>query len=235
MGISPFALQVLVKHLEDGHFSGLSDVLQLGRQHVHNEGLCRQVLDKASISTSQFSTFDDIALFKSLGFTRVESADYSEFENATHVFDLNFPIPENLRGNFDLVFDGGTIEHIFNIPQALSNIHHLLRPGGCIIHASPSNNHVDHGFYQFSPTFFYDYYERNHFEILDCFFIEYQKDHAVVPWRLFNYSPGVLNHISFGGLGSALYATWIIARKSAQSSDGLVPQQGYYRRLKGWQ
>lgn len=54
-------------------------------------------------------------VFQYLGATTVESIDASGYEQATRVFDLNEPIPPELHGAYDVVFDGVTIEHIFNI------------------------------------------------------------------------------------------------------------------------
>ena len=62
-----------------------------------------------------------------------------------------------------MIIDGGTMEHIFHIPNVLNNIYRMLRVGGRIIHISPSSNYVDHGFYSFSPTLFYDFYQTNKF------------------------------------------------------------------------
>ena len=59
-------------------------------------------------------------------------------------------------GQFDVVYDGGTLEHVFNFPVALRNAMELLRPGGRLftIHTC-ANNLCGHGFYQFSRELFY--------------------------------------------------------------------------------
>jgi hypothetical protein len=50
-----------------------------------------------------------------------------------------------LVGQFDVVLDSGTIEHVFHIPDALKNVLSLAQ-GGRVICMSPSSNHVDNGF-----------------------------------------------------------------------------------------
>lgn len=40
--------------------------------------------------------------------------DYSDRENPTHVHDLNLPVPDVFHEEYDAIFDGGTLEHIFN-------------------------------------------------------------------------------------------------------------------------
>jgi hypothetical protein len=47
------------------------------------------------------------------------------------------------------------LEHVFNVPVALSSLMQMVKPGGRLFFSSPSNNLCGHGFYQFSPEFFY--------------------------------------------------------------------------------
>jgi hypothetical protein len=89
------------------------------------------------------------------GAETVESVDYSDFEGATHVVDLNANLPVSLAGRYDSIIDCGTMEHVFDIAAAMANILRLARVGGCYIACLPANNCMGHGFYQFSPEFFY--------------------------------------------------------------------------------
>jgi hypothetical protein len=50
--------------------------------------------------------------FSLLGAERISSVDISDFEGATHVHDMNQPLPETLRGQFTVVLDIGTLEHV---------------------------------------------------------------------------------------------------------------------------
>jgi hypothetical protein len=86
-----------------------------------------------------------------LGARTVEVMDYSPYEGATIIHDLNQPIPAHYAGEFDAVIDGGSLEHIFNFPVAISNLMKMLKVGGQIFIKSPANNLCGHGFYQFSP------------------------------------------------------------------------------------
>jgi hypothetical protein len=83
--------------------------------------------------------------------SEVDSLDFSDFEGATVIHDLQKPIPDTLYGKYDLVFDGGTLEHVFNFPMAIANAMHLVKVDGLIYINTPSNNLSGHGFYQFSP------------------------------------------------------------------------------------
>ncbi len=90
-----------------------------------------------------------------LGAKSVTSFDASDYEGAAVIHDMNLPIPEELHERFDLVIDGGTLEHIFNFPTAIKNALSMVREGGRFIMLTPTNNAMGHGFYQFSPELLY--------------------------------------------------------------------------------
>jgi hypothetical protein len=243
MGIAKGAYSLLCELKKDIPQLGGS-ILQLGRQDtfITSEEMQEiskkfninlQSLAKGSSRTDSKDRVDDVTLFQSLGFDRVESIDYSDFENPTHVHDFNLSVPVELHKQYDVIYDGGSLEHIFNFPQSLKNVFDLLKVGGVVIHASPSSNHVDHGFYMFSPTLFYDYYQSNGFEIVKSYIFEYEASHDKKPWLVYDYKPGCIDHLSFGGWGgSKLLGIWFVARKLEKSSSEVMPQQGSY--LKAW-
>ena len=69
--------------------------------------------------------------------------------------DLNRPLPLALHAQFDLVFDGGTLEHVFDVATALKSCMELVKPHGRFVTVTVPNNWCGHGFYQFSPELFY--------------------------------------------------------------------------------
>jgi hypothetical protein len=102
------------------------------------------------------------------GAVTVESFDKSNYENATHIVDMNRPI--RIDVTYDTVIDGGCLEHIYNVPQALENISKLCAQDGQIIHVLPANNLCGHGFWQFSPELFFSLYsEINGYEETQVF------------------------------------------------------------------
>lgn len=68
-------------------------------------------------------------------------------------------------GTFDIVYDAGGMEHYFNVGQAVKNILDLAKVGGIIYHGNP---HIacNHGFYNFCPTFYWDFYRQNGHEFV---------------------------------------------------------------------
>jgi SAM-dependent methyltransferase len=233
MGIAKSAAQLLFAMGRKDPLKGR--VLQLGRQSILiTDKHVSQIIERyrPTRAPDRSGPIDDQFLFKLAGFDKVESLDVNGFEGADFVFDLNEPVPDHMHGLFDMIYDGGTLEHVFNFPQALKNIHAMLKVGGVVAHALPTSNHVDHGFYMFSPTVFWDYYTANRYEIVDCLLFEYEpKPNA--DWVFYRYSPGAIDHKSYGGWGRAMLGTWCVARKQDASTAGVTPQQNLYVRA-GW-
>jgi hypothetical protein len=98
--------------------------------------------------------------FESLGATACDSVDVSTYEGATIIHDFNEPLPAKFYDQYDLVFDGGTLEHVFHFPQAIHNAMLMLKPGGWYTAFTPGNNWFGHGFYQFSPELYYRAFSR---------------------------------------------------------------------------
>jgi hypothetical protein len=106
-------------------------------------------LGKTAPAKSEVTYAD--SFFEALGATELISMDASKYEDAQIIHDLNQPIPNSLKGQFDVVFDGGTTEHVFNYPQALKNAMEMVKVGGRLMMYQPMNNWCGHGFYQVSP------------------------------------------------------------------------------------
>jgi SAM-dependent methyltransferase len=170
----------------------------------------------------------DEFLLRFAGFDEVRSLDANDFEGCDIVYDLNRDDPGDLCGQFDLILDCGTIEHVFHVPNAMKSIWAMLKVGGHVIHMAPTNNYVDHGFYQFSPTFFFDFYEANKFADLDVVLMSCTTDVNGTPWNFQSYRPGMLDAISSGGLDEKMYETFVIARRIEQSTGDAVPGQRRY-------
>jgi SAM-dependent methyltransferase len=90
-----------------------------------------------------------------LGSEEVVSIDASGYENATCVHDMNQPIAPEMKSRFDVVIDGGTLEHVFNFPVAIRNCMEMVKLGGHFLGVTTANNYCGHGFYQFSPELFF--------------------------------------------------------------------------------
>lgn len=166
MGIDVHALNFLCYAKQKRNFG---DTITIGRQGVHViEPVLKEILrTKPGYKNSEYC--EDL-LLGYFGASRVDSVDANAYENATHIHDMNQPLTQDLMKRFDTVFDGGCLEHVFNVPQALKNCSHFLRPGGQIIHVLPANNFCGHGFWQFSPELFFSLYsEENGYDQTEVF------------------------------------------------------------------
>ena len=104
---------------------------------------------------------------EALGAREVLSFDASGYENATHIHDLNLPIDDAHKGRFTALIEGGTLEHVFNFPEAIKSCMEMLSVGGHFVGVVPANNFLGHGFYQFSPELFFRIFSpENGFEVV---------------------------------------------------------------------
>ncbi len=166
MGIAINGLAACARHFQDT--GPLGKTIQVGRQglYVGPEfvGEADRVLAACGVAGgyaqhTEGTHYADERLFAALGADPVMSIDASAYEGATYVHDFNDPIPAHLTGSFDTVIDGGSLEHIFNVPTALANMMNMLRVGGHILHIVPANDWFGHGFYQFGPELFFRVYQ----------------------------------------------------------------------------
>lgn len=241
MGIDQTCLKSLFEEANRKPFKG--KVLTLGKQDLYfSYDILREIAREYNFSLSPFDGeklarkedfsslkfISDKCLFISLGFDECSSMDVSDYEGADYIYDLNSnDLPENLAEAFDVIIDGGTIEHVFHIPNALNNIFKMLKKGGRIIHYSPSLGYIDHGFYMFSPTIFGDFYYENKFEI-DLFkFVKHELS-INKEWEKTDYCLGSLNYIEHKFSNDHLYIVQFIATKNEKSTGDKIPQQSSY-------
>jgi glycosyltransferase involved in cell wall biosynthesis len=107
--------------------------------------------------------YDSLAVFDRLGID-VEVIDVARARGMERIVDLNEMLPADLAARFDLVIDTGTCEHCFNVAMAFANSCDAVGQGGFLIHAAPLNRY-NHGFWNFSPTVYPDYFEDNGFRV----------------------------------------------------------------------
>lgn len=175
MGVDYSSAKKLVHHAATHGVSGR--VLMLGRHRMQVKDKLKAALEnelqKAGLGLSyrDLEQSDGYAetFFRALGASEVVSMDLSDFEGAEVLQDLNAPVGSELEGAFDLIFDGGTTEHVFDVARCMDNINAMLAPGGVLVACAPANNWFGHGFYQFGPELVYGYWKHGcGFEVLDC-------------------------------------------------------------------
>jgi len=159
MGIDYTSLEAIL--LSQKTVTKKDRMLTLGRQHMHlSQETFDSTIRNTGIDFSGVYSYNSEAMFHKLGFQEVDSLDYSDYEGATIIHDLNKKIEAKRKYNY--IYDGGTIEHIFNIAQVLENVIDLLEVDGVFCSVTCNNNLSGHGFYQFSPEFFLSSFTRKY-------------------------------------------------------------------------
>ena len=168
----------IIEHVKTHDLSG--HLLMLGRQRWlgGRRGPAKRMFENAlkkylpDLSEEDFANPADEyseTFFSRIGFETVDSLDMSDFEQASIIADLGGEIPEELHDRFDVIYDGGTCEHVFDLPTAYRNIDKMLKTGGVLIGHSPCNNWINHGFYQICPEMVYGFWQRSlGYEVLAC-------------------------------------------------------------------
>jgi SAM-dependent methyltransferase len=165
-------------------------------------------------------------LLAAAGFTDVRSLDASAYEGADLIHDLNLPIPEAMADTVDFVYDGGTLEHVFDVATALRNTTRLLKVGGTLLISAAANNQCGHGFYQYSPELFYRYLEANGFESVRVYLVGLLSPNR---WRR------VVDPKDLRARSQVMTAEptqiIVIARKARTLNTPAIPQQSDYADL----
>jgi hypothetical protein len=107
--------------------------------------------------------YDTESVLESFGL-EIDIIDVAKIRGPERVVDLNQPLPSDLIGAYELIIDTGTLEHCFNVGQAFRNMCDIVAVGGAAFIMAPLSN-VNHGFWNFCPTAFYDGFEQNGFKM----------------------------------------------------------------------
>lgn len=152
-------------------------VLMLGRHRFGMKEKFKPIID-AQLKAAGFDvTVADVGggsgyaepFLQALGAKQVDTLDLSDFEGAGILHDLNDPVDKSLAGKFDLIIDGGTTEHVFDVARCMDNLNVLTADGGTIMSCVPANNWFAHGFYQFGPELVYGYWKHGcGFDVQTC-------------------------------------------------------------------
>ncbi|MBL6958636.1 MAG: hypothetical protein ISR52_06630 [Rhodospirillales bacterium] len=167
--------------------------------------------------------------FRTLGFSELIEIEYFDEAPGLYIFDLNSQeTPEDLIDTADAVFDFGTSEHVFHTPRLLAHIGRMLRSGGIVAHHTPMNNQVNHGFYQFSPTLYADYYGVNGYETLD-FAANLAADYDAPDQQFVPLDAKQAVEVIYK-TSEMLAMNTFFARKTDRSTINVFPQQSFYQK-----
>lgn len=155
---------------------------------------------------------DLLKLLKAKGVDQIYSLDLFD-DKADIQHDLNLPIPKKEIGKYKVVFDMGSIEHVFDTKQCLQNYFSLVKKGGLLAIVTPVNGYCRHGYHVFNPEMFQDALKQNGFEIV-C-----QKYSTSTGIQL--SQPNVKKDVLI----------WLVAKKVKQIKKFQIPQQSGWDEL----
>lgn len=192
MGLTTPALKYILSRSKRYHFKG--PLLTLGNQDIYTDAdtlrkwVKEYKLNKLSSADIEPSTSLGLrqinpqssrfvhakSFFKLLGISQKNyyDVDKFDFDKPRILHDLEKSFSPKYKNFFNLIIDSGTLEHIFDIRSVMANIIAITKTGGYVLQIIPSNNFLNHGFYQVNPTFFYDFYTANGFKIIESYLVE---------------------------------------------------------------
>jgi hypothetical protein len=231
MGIGPGVLALYVMMRREGLFDDVKRVIEIGAQvlvcHDHHESVLN-IFEAFGVSQPKHSELMRLAqgapardLFGLLGI-EYSCVDASG-EYGALALDLNFDeCPSEHRGQYNLVTNHGTTEHLLNQFNAFKVIHDLAAPGALIMHALPFTSYVDHGYFNYQPNLFLDLARANGYSLLGIWLNIDPKFTHFIPWER-----GLEKHIRLGTSDSLLL---VLFRKTA-NADFSAPFQAVYEHL----
>lgn len=198
----------------------LADIPEFAPTETRDELLLR--LDLLA-RTEPPPLFDIAKVFWAV-FLRPRSLTAIDLHGGPNALRLNLNEPVNLQGRqFDVVLNLGTLEHVFNIGQAMATLHELTRPGGVIVHGMPLTGWLDHGFYSFHPTFYWDLAAVNGYAVSVSAYAQLDPL-KIIPLKDRDSVQRLARQDGLG-VNSLLY---FVLRKAPDERPFKVPMQGYY-------
>ena len=176
----------------------------------------------AVLAADEPSLFDLARIFWDV-FLQPASMTAIDFHGTAEALKLDLNGPVDLGRRFDLVMNLGTIEHVFNVAEAVRTVHEHCRPGGLMLHGMPLSGWLEHGFYSFNSTFYFDLAQANDYAVEVALYTEWE------PLRIVPLADreSIRRLADRDGIGpnSLLY---VLLRRPSNEAPFRIPMQGYY-------
>lgn len=246
MGLTATSLKFILRKSRKYKFSG--PILTFGNQdiyatkediknwaqeanitlHKHHKILYSTSSDVPKINKDAASYIHAITFFEFIGINKKKYYDIDKFafDKPRIIHDLQYPMNQKYHNFFNLVIDSGTLEHIFDVRSVMENIIKITKLRGFVLQFIPAQNFLNHGFYQFSPTFFYDFYSNNGFEIIESYLIEIRGSTD----RFYQYNQEKDYTGLFFNPKNRLVNCFLVRKKSILKKTTL-PDQFFYKKL----
>lgn len=206
-------------------------VIRIKKMHPSIKSVCEfgnqrldKVLQDTGISTTRHWYAD-------LGIKRYVALDLNAKMGAT-IADLNKEVDVKTLGQFDLVTNNGTGEHLFNQAMVFKNAHDLCKVGKVILHIMPFSPWFNHGFFNYNPILFRDLAAANKYHWMFFWITDRNREPVDLPtdygeWPFVEKRPYKLHtYVTKGNWGTDLYIA--VAWQKMSMDDFRVPLQGKY-------
>ncbi len=154
-----------------------------------------------------------------LQFKEIHSIDLNGAEQASRQ-DLNYPV--SFKNYYEVVVNTGTAEHIFNQNQFFRTMHDGCGVGGIMVHDLPCWGWLDHGFYNYHPTFVADLAAANDYEIVKWWIYDLGS-YRHAPVKCLKDAHAYAKEYGTGG--SVMHAVCLLKTTDAPFQ---MPMQGHY-------
>jgi len=185
MGLGLQSIKLYLELYQRGFFRDINSVIDMGSQEL----MMKQVDFESLIRTAGISNYNrdnftpwnwpeqprcsSKPFFEMLGVKKYSCIDINSEHGAISI-DLNSPLKDTaLYGQYDLVTDHGTCEHVFNVSEAYRTMHRLCKSHGIIVISQGVSN--TNGYYLFDLAFFEGIAAANNYKILFCSYDIYLK------------------------------------------------------------
>jgi SAM-dependent methyltransferase len=161
---------------------------------------------------------------------RMHTMDWSPHFGADIVADLGFPVPLDLHNRFDFIYDGGSLDNMFNPAQGIMNIAAMLRPGGKMLSVACASAR-SLPYLMFSPGWFWDFFEVNKFKQWEVYLCSYMSIDELLrgPWIFHECAGDNMNRPAPEPKDGKNWLVVSIAKKAEDSTYDKHPIQFQYR------
>jgi hypothetical protein len=186
-----------------------------------------------------FGRISQESFFGAFTDAKVKTIDVSDYEGAEIVCDLQDDLPAQYLSMADFVYDGGSLDNIFDVAATLRNMSKMLKPTGRIM-ACNNGGPNPVAYLTFSADWFMDFFAINQYADCKTYVCNHDKqkdihsEHERSKVAVYSFNPYVENA---GGAGydcssiesTSRYQIAIIAEKRPTSTDHRNPIQKHYR------
>lgn len=201
-------------------------ILEIGEANWYGDFDPQEIFDAAGERCDPKDTFAVAKLIYKEIFSPIGMVAFDANGPTAKKIDLNLPVASvpgrRVHEQFDVTYNHGTAEHVFNIAQVFRTMHDATIVGGLLIHESPFTGWLDHGFYCLQPTLFYDVAAANGY-VMEFVAIEHLASRT---WQEVPSRDYLLEMKRRGQLADNLMLFVVMCKTG--SAEFQVPMQGVY-------